>query len=98
MHNLFLTKQRSFEKNLNYKPKYMPEQLHTPALHSASLKAGSKTYFFDVKAAKNGNKYVTVTESSINKEGLKFRNTVTVFSDKLQPFSQMLAEMQEKAK
>ena len=76
----------------------MPEQLHTPALHSANLKAGSKTYFFDIKAAKNGNKYLTITDSSIGKDGQKFRNTVTVFQDQLQNFNQAIQEISEKAK
>jgi hypothetical protein len=76
----------------------MPETLHTPALHSANLRASNKTYFFDVKAAKNGNKYLTITESSINKEGQKYRGTVTVFQDQLQNFNQTFQEMSEKAK
>lgn len=76
----------------------MPEQLHAPALFSTNLKAGNKTYFFDVKAAKNGNKYLTITDSSINKEGQKFRSTITVFADQLQPFAQAFGEIQEKVK
>jgi hypothetical protein len=76
----------------------MPEQLHAPALHSANLKAGSKTYFFDVRAAKNGNKYLTITDSSITKDGQKFRNTVTVFQDQMENFNQALQEMTQKAK
>lgn len=76
----------------------MPEQLHAPALHSANLKAGNKTYFFDVKAAKNGNKYLTITESSINKDGRKFRSSLTVFQDHLTNFNQAIQEMAEKVK
>jgi hypothetical protein len=76
----------------------MPEQLHTPALFSSNLKAGNKTYFFDVKAAKNGNKYLTITDSSINKDGQKFRSTVTVFQDQMQNFNQAVQEMLEKVK
>ena len=76
----------------------MPEQLHTPALHSTNLKAGNKTYFFDVKAAKNGNKYLTITDSSINKDGQKFRSTITVFQDQMQNFNQAIQEVLEKVK
>jgi hypothetical protein len=83
--------------SFNKKQYYMPEQLHTPALHSANLKTSSKTFFFDVKAAKNGNKYITITESRI-KDGQKFRNTLTVFQDQLQGFAQVLQEISEKAK
>lgn len=75
----------------------MPEQTHAPALFSQNLKTKGKTYFFDVKAAKNGNKYLNITESWI-KDGQKFRSTLTVFSDNMGEFSRTVAEMQEKVK
>jgi len=67
----------------------------SPALYSQNLKTKSKTYFFDVKAAKNGNKYLSITESRI-KDGQKFRSTITVFPDNLQAFSEAVAQMQAK--
>ncbi len=67
------------------------------SLFSKSMPTKGKTFFFDVKAAKNGNKYLTITESRI-KDGQKFRNSIMVFSDTLQDFSQAVLEMQEKVK
>lgn len=74
----------------------MPQEQQN-SLFSKSLATKSKTFFFDVKAAKNGNKYLTITESRI-KDGQKFRNSIMVFSDTLQDFSQAILEMQEKVK
>ncbi len=71
----------------------MPEQQHS--LYSQNLKTSSKTYFFDVKAAKNGSKYLAITEARI-KDGQKFRSTITVFQDNLKDFTQSLAETAEK--
>ena len=75
----------------------MPEQTHTPPLYSQHLQTKSKSYFFDVKAAKNGNKYLNITESWI-KDGQEFRNTITVFGNNLQEFNQAFAQTQEKLK
>lgn len=75
----------------------MPEQLHTPPLYSQNLKTKSKMYFFDVKAAKNGNKYLTISESWI-KDGQKHRSSVTIFAESLSEFSQAVSQMQEKVK
>ena len=77
----------------------MPEQLHTvtPPLYSQNLKTKGKTYFFDVKAAKNGNKYLSISESWI-RDGQKHRSSITVFHDNLEQFSQAVEQMQEKVK
>ena len=75
----------------------MQEQPLFPSLYSQHLKTTSNSYFFDVKAAKNGNKYLRITESRI-KDGQKLRNSITVFSDKLEQFAQLFAEMSEKTK
>ena len=71
----------------------MPE----PSLYSQNLPTKGKTYFFDVKAAKNGNKYLSITESRI-KDGQKYRSTVTIFSDQIDQFSQAVADIKEKVK
>lgn len=73
------------------------QQQITPALFSTKLPTKSQTYFFDVKAAKNGNKYLTITQSRI-KDGQKFRSSVNVFSDQIDAFNQLFAETQEHMK
>jgi hypothetical protein len=72
------------------------QQQPTPALFSTKLPTKSQTYFFDVKAAKNGSKYLTITQSRI-KDGQKFRNSVIVFSDQLEAFSQIFEEAKQQA-
>lgn len=70
----------------------------TPPIYSEQLKTKGKTYFFDVKAAKNGNKYVTISETWMNKDGQKHRGSITVFQNDLQGFNQTISQMEEKVK
>ncbi len=39
------------------------EKKEKDGLFSKAIKAGKRTYFFDVKATKNDEKYITITES-----------------------------------
>jgi len=71
------------------------QQQFAPALYSTKLPTKSQTYFFDVKEAKNGHKYLTITQSSI-RGGQKFRNSLIVFGDQLEAFSQIFAEAKQK--
>ena len=64
------------------------------ALFSKMLKAGSTTYFMDVKEAKNSKKYLTVTASQPAKEGdNKFaKRSLIVFSSVVDDFVSALKE------
>ena len=74
----------------------MSEELfQSKPLHTANIQAKNKTYFFNVRVAKNGSQYLTITESRI-KEGQKTYNTISVFPDQLQPFGQAMLAMAEK--
>lgn len=77
----------------------MPEQViqQNPSLYSQNLKTKGQTYFFDVKAAKNGNKYLTISQSWI-KDGQGHRGSVTVFQNDLQEFLKTMDEVQDKVK
>jgi hypothetical protein len=46
-----------------------------------TISAGTRTYFIDVKEAKNGKKYLVFTESKKNTEGKFDRQRIMVFSD-----------------
>lgn len=72
------------------------QQPQNPALFSTKLPTKSQTYFFDVKAAKNGSKYLAITQSRI-KDGQKFRNSLIVFSDQLEAFAAIFEEAKQKA-
>ncbi len=67
-------------------------------IYSEQLKTKGKTYFFDVKAAKNGNKYLTISETWMNKDGQKHRSNITIFQSDLQEFAQTMSQLQDKVK
>ena len=75
----------------------MPEEVRTPAIYSQNLKTKGQTYFFDVRAAKNGNKYLSISQSWI-KDGQGHRGTVTIFQSDLQEFLRAVTEAQDKVK
>lgn len=61
-----------------------------------TLKRGKRTYFFDLKEASNGNKYLRITESRFVKEGeARKRNTFTLFKDDIEGFVQTIQEVAE---
>ena len=64
------------------------------ALFSKSIKAGDRTYFIDVKEAKNKAKYVTIAESKPSKEGDKkfSRSSIMIFDNQAEKFREALEE------
>ena len=55
------------------------------ALYSTMVRAGRTTYFVDLKEAKNGNKYLSITESKIDGDK-KQKMTIRVFGDTVEEF------------
>ena len=64
------------------------------ALFSKTVKAGDRTYFIDVKEAKNKAKYLTIAESKPSKEGEKkfTRSSVMIFDNQVEKFREALDE------
>lgn len=64
------------------------------ALFSKSIKAGDRTYFIDVKEAKNKAKYLTIAESKPSKEGDKkfSRSSIMIFDNQAEKFRDALEE------
>lgn len=62
------------------------------ALYSTMVRAGRMTYFVDVKEAKNGNKYLSISQSQINGEQKRERVTLRVFGDAIAEFTKAIAE------
>ena len=62
------------------------------ALFSRAIKAGDRTYFIDVKEAKNKSKYLTIAESKPSKEGEKkfTRSSVMVFDNQVEKFREAI--------
>jgi hypothetical protein len=55
------------------------------AVYSTMVRAGRTTFFVDVKEAKNGNKYLAITESRLDGETKK-KTTIRVFGDSVEEF------------
>lgn len=61
--------------------------------NSRTVKAGKRTYFFDVKQSKTGDNYLIITESRFSGEGPeRTRSSIMIFSDALNNFLEALAE------
>ncbi|MCK5430627.1 MAG: DUF3276 family protein [Anaerolineales bacterium] len=61
---------------------------------SMTVKAGSKTYFFDIKQTKEGKPYLVITESRFKGEGNeRERISIAVFPEYAESFLKALEEM-----
>lgn len=61
------------------------------SLYSTMVRAGRTTYFVDVREAKNGNKYLSISESQIRGDERK-RVTLRVFEDSIPSFCKAVEE------
>lgn len=85
-----------FRKNLvNYNKIYngfiMKKEIYT-----SKLKAGSRTYFFDVKESSIGKLYLEITESSKQSDGSYKRHNIMIFNDDIKNFKNELIEIYQK--
>jgi hypothetical protein len=62
------------------------------ALFSSMVRSGRTSYFVDVKEAKNGKKYISITEDQLKEDDKKTRVTVRVFKDSVDQFRQAIDE------
>ena len=61
---------------------------------SKTVKAGSKTYFFDINRTKDGKMYLAITESRFKGEGEeRERSSIFVFQENAQKFATAVSEM-----
>ncbi len=61
------------------------------AIYSTMVRSGKTTYFVDVKEAKNGNKYLSISETRLDGEDKK-RTTLRVFGETVDQFRQAIDE------
>lgn len=71
------------------------EQETKQQVFTTMVKANSSTYFFDVKEAKNGKKYLVISHSRLNKDKERERAFMTVFNNDVVNFQHALAEAVE---
>ena len=62
------------------------------AIYSTMVRAGRTTYFVDVLEAKNGGKYLSISENRIGADDKKQRTTIRVFGDSIDQFRQAIDE------
>lgn len=63
----------------------------TPALYSTTIRGGNNTYSIDVREAKNGRKYLSLTETHLEGEERK-RSSMRVFGETIEPFRHAVEE------
>lgn len=61
------------------------------AIYSNTIKAGRTSFFIDVKEAKNGNNYLSITENKFDGEK-NLRSTIRVFGESVEKFRQAIDE------
>jgi hypothetical protein len=61
------------------------------SLYSTMIRSGRTTYFVDVREAKNGSKFIAISENKINGEERK-RVTVRVFAESVSEFQRAIGE------
>ena len=65
-----------------------------PSVKSSMLRAGKRTYFFNIKVASNNKKYLTITQSTFEGEGKERRyNSFLLFPENIATFQQRLTEV-----
>ena len=65
--------------------------MNNNAIFSTMIRAGRTTYFVDIREAKNGKKYLSISETNLDGEQRK-RTTVRVFAEAIEPFRQAIDE------
>src|SRR5512133_1173240 len=72
------------------------ERINREEIFSRAIRAGKRTYFFDVKATRKNDYYLTVTESKkrLNKEGRQFyeKHKIFLYSEDFEKFMLGLTE------
>ncbi len=74
-----------------------PQERNGDDVHSKPVRAGKRTYFFDVKATKNNDYYLTITESKrrIDKDGrfVYDKHKIFLYKEDFEKFTQGLQEV-----
>lgn len=65
------------------------------SIYSKNIKAGGRTYFFDIRKTKSGEKYIHITESR-QENGEWVRNNIVIFHDHVDEFFKILDEIKGK--
>lgn len=73
----------------------MEEQKEKEEIYSNRLRAGKRTYFFDIKATKGNDYFLTITESKkrFKQDGFYYeKHKIFLYKEDLEKFSEALME------
>jgi hypothetical protein len=62
------------------------------AVFSTMVRSGRTTYFVDVREAKNGKRFLSISETQLDADEKRTGSTVRVFSESVEPFRQAINE------
>lgn len=62
------------------------------AVFSSMVRAGKTTYFVDVKEAKNGKRYMQITETNLSADEKRSRSMIRVFPESVDMVKQAIQE------
>ncbi len=68
------------------------------SIYSTMVRAGRVTYFIDVKEAKTGAKYISISENRLDQDDKKTRSSIRVFGETIEQFKQAIDEAASTAK
>ena len=94
-----LTKSVEMSEEGNLKTDEVVTEQRRDEIHSNAVRAGKRTYFFDVKATRRNDYYLTITESKkrFNRDGKFFyeKHKVFLYKEDFDKFADALKEMIE---
>lgn len=64
-----------------------------PEIYNGTVRAGSRTYFFDVKKASTDKLYLEITESRKKSDGTFDRHNIMIFAEDIKHFKNELVEI-----
>jgi hypothetical protein len=62
------------------------------AVFSSMVRAGRTTYFIDVKEARTGKKYLSITETTLTPNEKRDRSVIRIFPEAIECFNQAVNE------
>jgi len=65
-------------------------------IHKSTLRAGSRTYFFDVKKSSTEKLYLDITESRKMSDGTYERHNIMIFPEDVKNFKNEILEIYDK--
>ncbi len=65
-------------------------------IHKSILRAGSRTYFFDVKKSSTDKLYLDITESRKQSDGTFERHNIMIFPEDIKHFKNEIIEIYDK--